>query len=155
MICVARKARRVSSKLWHGRKDDEIWASGTPSCQARFGRRRQESLKKASIRDSEKSKYCSSGDRPNPGEPNVAAPRAARAHRVTAHDSVRQFSSADSSGVLTHRTGHRAGHRTGPPHGTAARAALVCAHRLTRHSHRDPRLTSQPTQARAQGPATG
>ena len=23
MICVARKARRVSSKLWHGRKDDE------------------------------------------------------------------------------------------------------------------------------------
>ena len=71
MICVARKARRVSSKLWHGRKDDEIWASGTPSCQARFGRRRQESLKKASIRDSEKSKYCSSGDRPNPGEPNV------------------------------------------------------------------------------------
>ena len=75
MICVARKARRVSSKLWHGRKDDEIWASGTPSCQARFGRRRQESLKKASIRDSEKSKYCSSGDRPNPGEPNVCHQR--------------------------------------------------------------------------------
>ena len=72
MICVARKARRVSSKLWHGRKDDELGFWDT-SCQARFGRRRQESLKKASIRDSEKSKYCSSGDRPNPGEPNVHA----------------------------------------------------------------------------------
>lgn len=34
MICVARKARRVSSKLWHGRKDDEylgFWDTFVPS----------------------------------------------------------------------------------------------------------------------------
>ena len=34
MICVARKARRVSSKLWHGRKDDEylgLWDTFLPS----------------------------------------------------------------------------------------------------------------------------
>ena len=87
--------------------------------------------------------------------PAAAAPRAARAHRVTAHDSVRQFSSADSSGVLTHRTGHRAGHRTGPPHGTAARAALVCAHRLTRHTSQSPRSTSDVTAHTGEGAGTG
>jgi hypothetical protein len=34
MICVARKARRASSKLWHGRKDDEylgFWDTFVPS----------------------------------------------------------------------------------------------------------------------------
>ena len=34
MICVARKARRVSSKLWQGRKDDEylgFWDTFVPS----------------------------------------------------------------------------------------------------------------------------
>ena len=34
MICVARKARRASSKLWHGRKDDEylgLWDTFLPS----------------------------------------------------------------------------------------------------------------------------
>ena len=34
MICVARKARRVSSKLWQGRKDDEylgFWDTFVPT----------------------------------------------------------------------------------------------------------------------------
>ena len=34
MICVAPKARRVSSKLWHGRKDDEylgFWDTFVPT----------------------------------------------------------------------------------------------------------------------------
>jgi hypothetical protein len=46
MICVARKARRASSKLWHGRKDDEYLGLWDTFLQARFGRRRQETFDK-------------------------------------------------------------------------------------------------------------
>ena len=50
MICVARKARRVSSKLWHGRKDDEylgFWDTFLPSAfWASAARKPEESFDK-------------------------------------------------------------------------------------------------------------
>ena len=71
MICVARKARRVSSKLWHGRKDDEylgFWDTFVPSAfWASVARKPQESFDKRT-RAKTKASY---GNRPPGWEPNV------------------------------------------------------------------------------------
>jgi hypothetical protein len=56
MICVARKARRVSSKLWHGRKDDEylgFWDTFVPSAFWASAARKPDPLAKT--------RFCSCG----------------------------------------------------------------------------------------------
>ena len=71
IICVAHVARRISSKLWRGAKDEEDLGFWAPSWESRFDLCASEGATGASIRDSENSKYCSSGDLPYRGEPDV------------------------------------------------------------------------------------
>ena len=71
MICVARKARRVSSKLWHGRKDDEylgLWDTFLPSAFWPSAARNLSIRKKLAKPREPEASYANGT---LPGEPNV------------------------------------------------------------------------------------